>query len=169
MVNNAKSLLRRTPIRFFSPTALGDVQELLAVTQCWRLKIISFPPDFQISLANHLFCARLGRARGCWAPDGWPGGCHGGTAQAGPSPVLGNIWKPSQSPANLKETWRHRQYGLKSSYRIAWNESAPELRSSARWSGSFGPRAETGPGGALNGTNGSSFITTIKGNDVNLT
>lgn len=39
-----------------------------------------------------------------------------------------------------------RQYGIKSPYRIAWNESAPELRGSARWSGSFGPRAETGPG-----------------------
>lgn len=39
-----------------------------------------------------------------------------------------------------------RQYGVKSPYRIAWNESAPELRGSARWSGSFGPRAETGPG-----------------------
>lgn len=38
-----------------------------------------------------------------------------------------------------------RQYGVKSPYRIAWNESAPELRGSARWSGSFGPR-ETGPG-----------------------
>jgi len=49
---------------------------------------------------------------------------------------------------SMTETWRHRQYGIKSPYRIAWNESAPELRGSARWSGSFGPRAETGPGGA---------------------